>query len=200
MRSVRWGVVLMLIGLQAVMKTPIWWLIGKISVISGGTGYHRSYLIDSCIRNFTDWFLLGTRYTAEWGPTAPLWNDPDNTDITSQYVLECVNGGLLKFILFVAMIVICFKRVGNAIKTLEGVDRSKQLFFWGLGCAMVSHMMSFISVAYFDQVIVFYFLTIAVISRLTEPEVLESVVAASGASEPEAGPSQPLGPAQPAVT
>jgi len=65
------------------------------------------------------------------GPTAPLWNDPDNTDITSQYVLECVNGGLLKFVLFVAMIVICFKRLGNAIRTLEGVDRSKQLVFWG---------------------------------------------------------------------
>lgn len=200
MRPLRWGIVVMLIGLQAVMKTPIWWLIGKISVISGGTGYHRSFLIDSCIRNFTDWWLLGTRYTAEWGPTAPLWNDPDNTDITSQYVLECVNGGLLKFVLFVVMIVICFKRIGNAIKTLEGVDRSKQLFFWGLGCAMVSHMMSFISVAYFDQVIVFYYLTIAVVSRLTEGEVLETVLTANSAAESEAGPSRPLDTAQPVVT
>ncbi len=201
MRPLRWGIVFMMIGLQAVMKTPIWWLIGKISVISGGTGYHRSFLIDSCIRNFTDWCLLGTRHTAEWGPTAPLWNDPDNTDITSQYVLECVNGGLGKFILFVAILVICFKRIGNAIKMLEGVDRTMQLFFWGLGCAMVSHLMSFISVAYFDQVIVFYYLTIAIISRLTEPEVLESVIiAATGSSELESGSSQPLGSAQPAVT
>lgn len=200
MRTVRWGAVFMLIATQAVMKTPIWWLIGKISVISGGTGYHRSFLIDSCIRNFTDWWLLGTRHTAEWGPTAPLPNDPDNTDITSQYVLECVNGGLGKFILFVVMIVICFKSLGRAIRYLEGVDRSKQLFFWGMGCAMVSHMMSFISVAYFDQVIVFYYLTLAIISCLTAPAYLESLASADTAEESEGGPSRPLDTPQPAVS
>jgi hypothetical protein len=55
-------------------------------------------------------------------------------------------------------------------------------------------------VAYFDQVIVFYFLTIAVIARLTEPEVLEEIIAANSEPETEAEPSQPLGPPQPAVS
>jgi len=65
---------------------------------------------------------------------------------------------------------------------------------------MVSHMMSFISVAYFDQVIVFYYLTIAVVSRLTESEVLDEVVAANSVAKSETDSSQPLGQPQPAVT
>lgn len=174
MRRVRWGIVLVLVALQVFMKVPIWFLIAKVSVFSGGTGYHRSYLIDQCVRNFSDWWLLGTNYTADWGPVGPLPWDHDNTDITCQYVLEGVNGGLLKLALFIAIIISAYAGIGRAMHRLEKTDLARQFMLWGLGCSLTAHVVSFLSVAYFDQLIVFYYLTLALASALAlcvqEPE------------------------------
>ena len=42
--GVRWGTVLVLIGLHFVMKAPVWHLIARIDVIGGSTGWHRYHL------------------------------------------------------------------------------------------------------------------------------------------------------------
>jgi hypothetical protein len=179
MRTVRWGILLGLMALQLVMKSPVWWVIGRLDSFTGGTGYHRSYLIDQWIRHFSDWWLIGTNYTAEWSPTAPLPIDPNNADITSQYILEAVNGGMLTLILFVCIIVGCYKAIGRAIRTLDGSDVKSKFLLWTLGCSLTVHVFSFISVAYFDQMIVFYYLILAVITGVATRKVraLESEIA-----------------------
>jgi len=47
-------------------ESPIWFLIGRLSAIIGGTGWARSELIDQAIKHFSEWWLLGTTYTAHW--------------------------------------------------------------------------------------------------------------------------------------
>ncbi len=58
MRAIRWGMVTGLVGLQMVMKAPVWFLLARVDVVSGSTGYHRAYLIDRAIANLSDWWLI----------------------------------------------------------------------------------------------------------------------------------------------
>ncbi len=69
MRAIRWGIVVILLALHAVMKAPVWFLISRLSELTGGSGWYRSALIDAFIRHFDEWWLIGTGYTAHWMPT-----------------------------------------------------------------------------------------------------------------------------------
>src|SRR6266404_6382835 len=66
MRAIRWGMVTGLVGLQMVMKAPVWFLLARVDVVSGSTGYHRAYLIDRAIANLSDWWFVGTKATSAW--------------------------------------------------------------------------------------------------------------------------------------
>ena len=66
-RTMLLGVAGMLVVIHFVREKPVWSLIQKLSLITGGTGYHRYRLISSFINNFSDWALIGTSNTAYWG-------------------------------------------------------------------------------------------------------------------------------------
>ena len=112
MRAVRWGILLSLIGLHLVMKAPVWALIGKMSELIGGTGWHRVMLIDAAIEHFGEWWLMGTDYTRHWLPTGVTWSDK-HTDITNQFIHVGIQGGIFSLIFFLALIVLCYKASGN---------------------------------------------------------------------------------------
>lgn len=165
MRAIRWGAVVIVVALHAVMKAPVWFLISKLSEITGGTGWYRSALIDAFINNFDEWWLIGTGYTAHWMPTG-IAIDPTRADIVNQFVAQGVNGGLLGLSLFIWLIVSCFKTTGVAIRT-EALDSFQEKFMiWSLGCTLLSHVVSFFSVTYFDQIIIFWYMLIAMIVAL----------------------------------
>ncbi len=44
-----------------VREKPVWHLIGRLSELIGGTGYHRVRLIDAAIDHFGDWWLKGAK-------------------------------------------------------------------------------------------------------------------------------------------
>jgi hypothetical protein len=156
MRAVRWGLLLGTIALHMVMKAPVWFLIGRLSSLTGGTGFHRSELIDACIKHFNEWWLLGTTYTAHW-LIDPLPHDPNNCDITNQYIREATQGGVLKLILFILITVKCYQALGTILADEEGHRVGFRFMCWALGCALFAHLTSFISVAYFDQTIANFF-------------------------------------------
>ncbi|MBN1129340.1 MAG: hypothetical protein JXA71_10155 [Chitinispirillaceae bacterium] len=160
---VRWGIVLGIIGLQLVMKAPFWHILGKIGNQTGGTGYHRSELIDSAIAHFNEWWLVGTTYTRHWMATGVTWSK-DHTDITSQYIAQGVMGGALLLLVFFIIIIKCFLTIGRALKGLPDERLGDTILLWSMGAALVGHTVSFISVSYFDQTVVFYYLLIALIS------------------------------------
>jgi hypothetical protein len=160
MRKVRWGIVIGLVALQCVMKAPVWFLISRIDLTGGSSGYHRAVLIDAFISHFSEWWLIGVKDTSHWG--WDLW------DAQNQYVSVGETGGLLAFILFIAMISRCFARLGNARKEVQD-DSSQQWFLWFLGAALFSHIVAFCGVNYFDQSRMAWFALLAIISAATAP-------------------------------
>lgn len=167
MRKIRWGIFFGLVALHMVMKGPVWYLMSKISDLVGGSGWHRAYLIDTAIQHFGEWWLLGATYTAHWMPYG-IPNMPGKADITNQFIGEGVDGGLLSMILFITMIVLCFRQVGKRLRVLTDAPLGVRFTLWSLGAALFAHVMSFLGIGYFDQIIVAWFLLLSVIAAMTE--------------------------------
>jgi hypothetical protein len=163
MKIVRSGIIISIVALQLVMKAPFWHIIGKIGNQTGGTGYHRSQLIDSAIAHFGEWWLVGTTYTRHWMVTGVTWS-PNHTDITSQYIAQGVMGGAGLLLLFILIIVKAFRMLGTAMISLPDDRVPDKILLWAMGASLVGHVASFVSVSYFDQTITFYYLLIAMIS------------------------------------
>ncbi len=157
MRSIRWGIVFGLVALQMVMKAPVWALIERINLISGNSSWHRFELVDLFIRRFTDWFLLGAKNYASWGI--------DTWDQSNEYVLEGERGGLITFVLFLTLLVRCFRAIGNARKAVESRPNEEK-FVWAFGAALFANVVAFFGVTYFDQTVVAWYALLAMISTL----------------------------------
>src|SRR6185436_8018089 len=91
--------------------------------------------------------------------------DPNMMDITNHYVMDGVKGGLLKLVLFVAVIVGCFKTIGRRIR-VAAARAPARFFVWAMGASLFGHCLSFMSILYFDQSIVIWYWLLAVISSL----------------------------------
>jgi hypothetical protein len=165
MRWIRRGIVVTIVGLAVVMNAPVWFLIAKLSDLLGGTGWYRSNLIQQAIYHFNEWWLIGSSYTANWSSGQPLPGDPNNVDITNEYIAEGLQGGLLRLGLFLAIIVSCFKKVGRAVHA-ERTDSHTAKLWWAIGVCLSAHCAAFISISYFDQIQVFWFWLWAVIAVL----------------------------------
>lgn len=170
MRTVRWGIVSGLVAFQLVMKAPVWFILAKVDVVAGSTGYHRAYLIDRAIANLSDWWLIGTKSTSAWASA----ND-HLFDVTNAYILDGANGGLLTMFLFIAIIAFSFKAIGRTVRIGDGHEAEKDVrFIWAMGAALFAHAVTFISVSYFDQNFINWYLLLAMISTCAGPSLLVS--------------------------
>lgn len=165
MRFLRWGMALTLIGLHLIMKAPVWALIGRMDVIGSSSGYHRYFLVDNFIRRFWEWWLVGTKETGSWG--YDMW------DTANQYVDTGVSGGLLTFVLFLAIIVCCFKALGRARKAGEG-NLTAERRLWTMGATLVAHLAAFFGITYFDQTSLAWYSLLAMISSLSTFALIEA--------------------------
>lgn len=162
MRLVRWGALLTLIALHMVMNAPVWHLISRVSTVGGSTGHHRYKLIDGAIKNFNDWWFAGCsgRTVATWG----VWAG----DVTNQYILEGVNGGVVTICLFVMVIAIAFREVGKLWRLQTRQPYPYRLVLsWAMGVSLFVHCTNFIGVSYFGQIYVVWYLLLAVIGSMS---------------------------------
>jgi hypothetical protein len=139
MRAVRWALLLALTGLHLVMKAPVWALIARIDLTGGSSGQHRSYLIDNCVRHFSEWWLLGTKHYNEWG-----WF---MFDLCNQFVAVAVTGGLVTLVLFIMIYSRSFGAIGTARKLVNG-DRKQEWLLWCLGCTLFAHVVASFGIGY----------------------------------------------------
>jgi hypothetical protein len=179
MRAARWGIVIGIIVLHLIMKDPVWFIFARIKILSGSTGWHRSNLIDRMVAHFFDWWLVGAKNIEEWGV---WWGD-----ITNEYILQAVRGGLITFLLFIYIVVLAFSGVGKAMAAAKEKSRESKLFIWAIGCMLFSHAMAFLNVAYFDQNIVNWYLCLAMIAAAVNVYCLRAtnmagVIATTGES------------------
>jgi hypothetical protein len=165
MRLIRWGMVFGLLVLAAVMKEPVWFLIARVSDLTGGGGWYRSALIDAAVNHFDEWWLFGTGYTAHWMATGIIANE-NSADIVNQFIAQGVRGGLLTLVLFIWLIVKCFKCIGTAVSSKADYSEPARFLMWSIGCALVGHVASFFSVSYFDQIIIFWYLLLGMIAAI----------------------------------
>jgi hypothetical protein len=163
MRAIRWATVGMLLFLHLIREKPVWHLLVRLESITGGTGYHRFKLIDEAIAHFDEWWLFGTYSTSHW-------NIAQASDITNQYILEGVRGGLPTLIAFVAVLVIGFRTTGRSVRrALKHPGLSPQerwrtaILGWGLGVCLGAHSVAFIGVSYFGQLSSILYLHLAMI-------------------------------------
>jgi hypothetical protein len=171
MRLVRRGIIVALIGLALVMKAPVWYIIDRISGLIGGSGWHRSYLIDQAVHHFSEWWLMGTSDTTQWAPAGMVLTvNTKMMDITNEFVAQGINGGVLGLGFFIATIVCCFKIIGRAVRD-QGESPIERKTIWTFGVCLLAHCSAFISVSYFDQIQVFWFWLLAVIPCLAEKSV-----------------------------
>jgi hypothetical protein len=161
MRLVRWLAVVGYIALDLVMKAPAYYLIARIDLAGGSTGWHRARLIQSAIEFLPEWWLGGTDYTRHWMPTGVSWS-ADHTDITNHYIKMGIIGGLPLMILFIAVLAKGFSFVGQTLRQLSELSQSR-FMVWALGASLFAHATTFIAVSYFDQSFVFLYLTLAAI-------------------------------------
>jgi hypothetical protein len=186
MRSIRWIVGITLLVLHFSMKAPVWALIARIHVVPGNSGYHRYFLIDSFIREFREWWMLGIKATAQWGGQAD--------DVANQFCVAAKHGGILSLILFVRVIVVGFREVGLRLKEVTE-DRPTQIMLWGFGVMLWAHCVSFLGISYFDQTKIVWFWSLAALGSLhllTQPQEAPEEVGAGevevtgGAVSPDA--------------
>jgi hypothetical protein len=163
MQLFRWAFVLLYIVLDLSMKVPAYYLIGRIDISGGSTGWHRARLIESSLEHLDEWWLAGTDYTRHWMPTGVTWH-PNHTDITNHYLQMGVLGGLPLMFLFILILAAAFSFVGKTVRPASMASQSEKFLMWAAGSALFAHVATCISVSYFDQSVVFVYLTLGVIA------------------------------------
>lgn len=164
-RQMRLGAVLLYLFLNAVMKDPAYFLMARIDLTGSSTGWHRAELIRSAFDKLDEWWWVGTDFTRHWMPTGVSWN-PDQADITNQYLYYGVWGGLPLMLLFIGILLLAFRYVGQTLRMRVDAPWEEQFMIWALGAALFSQALTCLSVAYFDQSVLFLYLNLAAIASL----------------------------------
>jgi hypothetical protein len=149
-------------GLTLYWNKPIWYLLSRIDFTGGSTGYFRYFLIDSFVRHWKEWLLIGTKTTANWGEGL--------VDVCNQYVATGTNGGLPDLIAFFVSVLLAFKYVGALVVESTNIDDNR--LYWGLGVSVLVHLFNFIGVSYYAQLVPAWYLTLAICASMFQCMVL----------------------------
>ena len=156
-----------IIALDMVMKAPVWYLLARIDLAGGSTGWHRAELITAALSHLDEWWLVGTDYTRHWIPYGVLWSS-DQIDITNYYLKMGVIGGILLMLIFIAILVKSFLLLGRKMQALRQAGDRSEFMLWCAGAALFSHCITFLGIGYFDQSYVFLFMIVGVVPALTK--------------------------------
>ena len=159
MKQIRWAGVAILTTMHMSMTMPVWHLLARIDLVGGSTGWHRYNLINQCVERWREWGPIGVVSTGNWG--IQLF------DVTNQYVLEAISGGMLTLILFCTKIGLGFKYAGQAIRANKD-NREQLVLSYALGVALWVHCVNFIGVSYFGQMTFCWYLVLAALASTGE--------------------------------
>ncbi|HWI57982.1 MAG TPA: hypothetical protein VNZ22_12195, partial [Bacillota bacterium] len=150
MAVIRRLAVLGLIGLHLVMKAPVWYLMARIDLAGGSTGWHRAELVSAALKHLDEWWLIGTDYTRHWIAYGVGWSQY-HVDMTNYYISMGVTGGLLLVGCFVGILIKAFQSLGRGMRTMREVNDPREFILWCVGTCLFAHCVTFLSISYFDQ-------------------------------------------------
>ncbi len=181
MALIKAGLAICLLVTAIAMNAPIWYLPTRISGIVGGTGWHRSYLMERGFADIDRWWIAGMPLdlTVGWFP----YHIMGAADMTNVFLLFGVDGGLLALLLLVLALVLAFRRLGRALRVVREppTDRLSERFLWALGTVLVAHIVNFFAITYFDQFNMIWAMQVAAISGITTEVLRQSLEHAGGA-------------------
>lgn len=179
----------LLIVMHLTSSRGVWYLMARMDLVGGSTGYHRARLIDSAIEDLAKWWLAGTDYTRNWMWSGVSWSTR-HTDITNYFLHIGVIGGIGLLGGLLAMLWFAFRTIGRAFsfsareeeleetsqklqfveEDEEGEDARSEIDFayWCVGSAILAHAVTFLSVSYFDQMYVVFYLTLGLVPSFLE--------------------------------
>ena len=161
------GIVLVL-TLHFSMKHPVWHLISRIDLVGGSTGYHRYRLIEAAVDRLSEWWLFGTPSTYHWGTQL--------FDVTNQFILEGVRGGVWALLAMCAAFVFAFGSIGSDLRSIAtrrrltpsrtstsaAILRNDELFVLAIGATLAAHCAIFLAVSYFGQTLLIWLFIIGI--------------------------------------
>ncbi|MEM1082942.1 MAG: hypothetical protein AAGI48_02385 [Verrucomicrobiota bacterium] len=184
-RLIIWGGIGAVMFMQLFRERPIWYLMAVMDFVGGSTGWHRAKLIDSAYENLGEWWLLGTDYTRDWMPYG-LPMVPEHCDLTNYYIHLGVIGGLP---LMFCLIAVLWKSVRMLITEIsESMDDESPRGFmlWCVTSAIIAHAITFLSISYFDQIYVFFWVLIGALPAfLTAWQENDEVEEIEGEEDPD---------------
>ena len=158
-RTQMWvGLIVVLIILHYfVMQAPVWHLISRVDIVGGSQGWHRYIILDTFINHFSDWYLSGYATPTDW-----RWQ---MRDITNQFIIQGVLGGLLTLAIFIFVLVLAFGNVGRRLAEIEGQgfggDAMLEWRLWLVGVMVFVHVVTFTGLSYFGQMNILWHLQLA---------------------------------------
>lgn len=159
-RTAMWLAIIFVIALLhfVLMNNPVWHLMARVDFVGGSTGWHRFLIFDTFVNNFSKWYLLGEADPLSWG----VWQ---MRDITNQYVLEGLRGGLLTLIFFILVLLRSFGNVGKSLSLIANNEATSQKrhdwVIWMVGVGVFVHVVTFFGVSYFGQMTALLYLQLA---------------------------------------
>ena len=164
LKAFRIILVVSVVGLHLIMQAPVWFLFSRVSEIVGGGGWHRAYLVDQAVNHFGDWWLAGTDDTGNW---MPYQLEDGTADLTNMYIIAGARAGLAGMILFILILVACFKALGKSMESVRDRDSNSEWLLWGLGCALTGTAVNFFCSPYFDQICTVLYMLLAMTACAT---------------------------------
>lgn len=151
-------------------SSQLWWLPEKVGRIFGfgGDGWHRSYLMDVAFRNMDQWWLVGMPLdlTKGWFP----YLVGGAVDITNLFLSFGLDAGLLAIVFFIFLLVRGFRSLGQAlavVRSNSSTPSNIEFCLWGLGVMLAGHISNWITITYFDQTNMVWFMQLAAISSIS---------------------------------
>ena len=122
--------------------------------------------------DFGKWWFWGMPFaqTAAWFP----YNLPPalgGSDITNQFLIFGLTAGLLAIILFVLLLVKCYKSLGRAMRIVRSAfpkPTETEFLLWGLAVMLTAHIENWFAISYFDQTYVIWFMQLAAIVSISQ--------------------------------
>jgi len=170
MKTVRRCMLGLLCLLALSMKAPVWFLLARLSDLTGGDGYHRSHLLDMAIKNFREWWLFGMPVTETAGWFPYVLTKTGGADMTNQFVSLGIAAGLMAIILFVYLLIRSFQKLGKTMGTIRPhslYPTEGEYLLWGFGVVLVVHISNWFGIVYFDQTYVVWYMQLAAIVNLS---------------------------------
>lgn len=169
MSTVRASIIGMLILLALTMKAPLWFLPAKISDLTGGDGWHRSYLMDIAFRHFHQWWLTGMSVleTKSWFPYMVVTG---GADLINYYLDFGIAAGVAATGLLCFLLVRAFSYLGRALEAIRSgtpVCYETEFLLWALGVVVLIHVFNWFGLVYFDQYYAVFFMQLATLSTLS---------------------------------